>query len=70
MEMTVPEKLTTPERPVARGDKPGTPLWRPPTGSKALMRAQAAAMRSIERTVVAVKKERERVARERRNSED
>jgi hypothetical protein len=66
----VPDKLTTPERPVARGDKPGTPLWRPTTGGKALMRAQAAALRSIEQTVTAVKRERERVTRDRRNSED
>jgi hypothetical protein len=64
----VPEKLTTPERPVARGDKPGTLLWRT-DGSKALIRAQEAAVRSIERTVTAIKKERERVTRERRNSE-
>jgi hypothetical protein len=62
--MTVPEKLTISERHVARGDKPGVPLWQSTDVSKALMRAQAAAARSIERTVTAIKKERERVTRD------
>ena len=64
------QKQIIPERPLARGDKPGTPIWMPSGVSKAQTRAQAAAVRSIEKFVERMKAERERVTRDRRNSED
>lgn len=64
------EKQMIPERPLARGDRPDTPLWQPGPGSKAQMWAQAAAMRSVEASVMKIKAERERLGRDRRNSED
>ena len=64
------QKQIIPEKPLARGDKPGTPTWMPSGGSQAQMRAQAAAVRSIEKFVERMKAERERITRDRRNSED
>ena len=66
----MPDKYIIPQKPVARGDKPGTPIWMPSGGSPAQMRAQAEAVRSIERFVTRMKAERERLTREGRNSED
>jgi hypothetical protein len=59
MEKTMIEKHIIPDRPLARGDKPGTPLWEPKTSSQAQMRAQADAVRSIKEMVAEIMNRRQ-----------
>lgn len=60
------------ERPVRQSprDRMATVSWVPNTGSKAQMRAQAAAMRSIKDFVKTMKTERDSLTREGRNREE